>query len=219
MLILLNSLWFGILTSISPCPLANNIAIISYLSKNTSNIKKSIMLSFIYTLGRMFFYTSLGMILSFSINQIGLASLFLQKQMNIVLGFVLILVGLIILDIIKFNIKTIPFCENLKERCKNCGYLGTFLLGVLFASAFCPVSAGLFFGNLIQNKGNLFAFLLYGFGTGLPVILVSLVLLLTTNKIASIYKGIGIFEKYSTKITGIIFILVGIYILFNYLDF
>ncbi|MDD2839784.1 MAG: aromatic aminobenezylarsenical efflux permease ArsG family transporter [Rickettsiales bacterium] len=219
MLILLNSLWLGILTSISPCHFTNNIAAISYLSKNVSNPKKALLLGAMYTFGRMFLYTTLGMILSFSMSKIGLTSLFLQKQLNIVLGIVLIVIGLIILNIIKFNIHLTPCCGINQEKYKQCSYWGSFLLGILFASAFCPVSAGLFFGNLIQNRGNLFSFLVYGFGTGLPVLTISFILVFATNKIGGFYKKIGIIEKYSTKITGIIFVGTGVCLLFNFIGY
>lgn len=217
MLILLNSLWLGILTSISPCSLANNIAVVSYLSKNTSNPKKSLLLGFIYTFGRMFFYTLLGMILSFSMNKIALTALFLQKEMNIALSIIMIIIGFLILEVIGFNIKSSSLYYKLKEKFSDLSYIGTFILGILFASALCPVSAGLFFGNLIQNKGNILSFLIYGLGTGLPVVLISFILLFSTNKIGNFYKSISIFQKYSTKITGFVFVAVGMFLLINHL--
>lgn len=219
MLTLVNSLWLGILTSISPCPLANNIAAVGYLSKNVANPQRAVFLGFIYTLGRMFFYMTLGLLLSFGIEKIGITSLFLQKKMNIILGLVLVIIGLIILDVIK--LKTIHgfSCGGLVEKCRNCTYGGTFLLGALFASAFCPVSAGLFFGNLIQNRGNPLSFLAYGLGTGLPVLLASFLLAFGANKIGTFYRRVGVFERYSTRIAGIIFIATGVYLLFNYLGF
>ncbi len=218
MLILLNSLWLGILTSISPCPLANNIAMISYLSKNSTNSsKKSLLLSLSYTLGRVALYICLGIFLSFSMDKIGLTSLFLQKQMNIVLGILLILIGLIILGIINIKIGSGDFLNKMKEKYKNTSYFGVFLLGVISASAFCPVSAGLFFGNLVQNKGNLLAFLFYGFGTSIPIVLTSLLVIFAKNKIGSFYKKVGAFEKYSTKITGLIFLAIGVYLIATHL--
>ena len=217
MLIFLNSLWLGILTSISLCHFSNNIVVISYLSKVINNPRKTLLLSFVYTLGRMFFYTSLGMILSFSMNKIGITALFLQKEMNILLGIIMIIIGLIILEVIKFDIKSFSFFDKLKEKFSDFSYIGSFFLGILFASALCPVSAGLFFGNLIQNKGNTLSFLVYGLGTGLPVILTSFILVFSTNKIGKFYNNISIFQKYSTKITGFIFVIAGIFLLIDYL--
>lgn len=215
-IIILNSLWLGILTSINPCSFGSNIAMISYLLNN--NPKKSIILSLLYTLGRIFFYTVIGLILSLMINKIGITSMFLQKQGNIFLGIILIIIGLLILDLIKFNVFFSFFnnetTANIKNKLSSGSYLGTFLLGVLFASALCPVSAGLFFGNLIQNKGNIFSLIFYGLGTGIPVFIISFILSFMTNKIASFYKKISLFEKYSTRITGLIFVCVGLYSIF-----
>lgn len=215
MLILINSLWLGILTSLNPCQLTSNFAVIGYLSKRIDKPAYTLLAGLVYTLGRMFLYSTLGMILLYSMSEIGITAIFLQTKMKIVLSIIMIFIGLILVNVININIGHFSFLEKLKDRCKNHGLFGIFLLGILFASTFCPVSAGLFFGNLIQNRGNFLSFLVYGLGTGLPILLISFLLVFSVNKVGIFYNKISIFEKYSTKFTGLVFLCSGIYLAFN----
>lgn len=209
--LLLSSLWFGILTSISPCPLATNIAAVSFVGKKVGKPYYVLLSGFIYTLGRTLLYTALGFSLSFSMTAIPTVSHFLQTQMVYVVGPILILVGLIMLEIIPIKLPSFSMKDSSKERLDKLGLLGAFLLGVIFAAAFCPVSAALFFGNLVQNKGNILSLLLYGIGTGLPVLGLSFILAFSVKSLGSAYNKIVLFEKYARKITAIIFIVAGVY--------
>ncbi|MGW8258007.1 MAG: hypothetical protein ACWGMZ_11015, partial [Thermoguttaceae bacterium] len=47
----LSALWLGILTSISPCPLATNIAAISYIGRRVDSSKQVFLTGLVYTLG------------------------------------------------------------------------------------------------------------------------------------------------------------------------
>ena len=137
--------------------------------------------------------------------------------MSYILAPVLIVVGLMILDVIKLKLPKISMNDKSQQAIEKRGFLGALLLGFIFALALCPVSAALFLGNLIQTKGNVFALIFYGLGTGLPVLLISFILAYSVNNISKVYNKITIFEKWVTKVTGGIFILAGLYLLIEIL--
>ena len=167
------AVWLGILTSISPCPLATNIAAISYVGRKVDRTRRVLLGGMLYMLGRVLAYVAVALIVTRSLEIIPGISLFLQKYMNLVLGPLLLALGILLLDIIKIRFGGIGVGAGLQNRIDKMGIWGAVLLGIVFALAFCPVSAGLFFGGLIPLavKGNavLLSFL-YGAGTALPVI-------------------------------------------------
>lgn len=211
---LLPALWFGVLTSISPCPLAMNIAAVSYLGKKISKPSFVLLSGFVYTLGRTVFYVLLGGILFYSFSAIPAVSDFLQTKMTYFVGPIMIVLGFILLDILKIKMPTLQFDnQKLEKRIDKTGLIGTFMVGFLFASVLCPVSAAFFFSNLIQSGGNPVVLLLYGIGTGLPVLLFAFMLAFCAEKIGGLYKKTALFETYARKITAVLFIGIGFYYL------
>jgi len=211
----ISALWLGILTSISPCPLATNIAAISFLSKKIISPKEVFMLSITYTIGRMLSYALLSLIIVSSLLSVPVLANVLQKYMNKAFGPILVIMGLVLLDILKINIPRLTISKNLQDRLAGSGKWGAFVLGIIFALVFCPVSAALFFGSLIPlaikfNLGIILPFI-YGIGTGLPVLLFAVGISLSVASLSCWFNKIKQLEYYARKITGIIFILVGFY--------
>ena len=210
-----SALWLGILTSISPCPLATNIAAISFLAKKVTHPFFVLLSGIAYTVGRMITYAILGFILINSVLSVPQVAQFLQKYMAKALGPILIVTGLILLDVIKINFPGLALSQKHHNRLAESGMLGAFLLGAIFALAFCPVSAALFFGSLIplalNNKlGPAFPFV-YGIGTGLPVLIFAFLVALGVTNLSHWFHRLTKLEYYMKKITGIVFILVGLY--------
>ena len=208
--------FIGLMAAISPCPLATNITAIAYTSKRIRNNKHTLLVGLTYTIGRMFTYVLLASsIVWFGLNTQSI-SLFLQRYGEGLLGPLLIILGLVMLDILKFKfIRGSSRLNKLKEKLANKGFLGSFLLGVIFALAFCPFSAVLFFGMLIPlalNAGDgLFIPSVFAFATGLPVIIFSFILAYSISKLSSIMDKVQIFEKWTRKTTAVIFLLTGTY--------
>ncbi|HPM43412.1 MAG TPA: sulfite exporter TauE/SafE family protein, partial [Candidatus Omnitrophota bacterium] len=109
---MLTAFWLGILTSISPCPLATNIAAISFISKKIVHTRSVLITGFAYTLGRMIAYTMVGFLIIKSLLSVPTAANFLQKYMNKALGPILILVGLFLLDVFRFSMASITLSEK-----------------------------------------------------------------------------------------------------------
>lgn len=211
----ISALWLGILTSVSPCPLATNIAAISFLTKKIINPKIVFISGFVYTIGRMFSYALLGWIIISSLLSVPVLANLLQKYMNKAFGPVLIITGLILLDILKINIPRLTLSKKLQDKLAGSGIGGAFVLGLIFALVFCPVSAALFFGSLIplalkSNLGVILPFI-YGIGTGLPVLLFAVGIALSVKSLSFWFNRLIKLESYMRKITGGIFILVGLY--------
>lgn len=211
MMSLLLSAWFGILTSISPCPLATNIAAMSFISKRISNPKEVIISGLFYTLGRTLLYIVLGILLGIGISSIPQVSNLFQKYTYYFLGPVLILIGLALAGVINFKVGSGYFGKIIEKKLENKKYLSSFLLGIVFASAFCATSAALFFGNIISGRGSLINLSIYGIATGVPTIMISFIIAFSVNSVGNVYNKIIVFEKYFRKITAGVFLIVGAY--------
>ena len=220
-MILLSALWLGILTSISPCPLATNIATVSFLSKSINHPKKVFALGMAYTFGRMMTYAILGVIIIMSLVSVPSIANFFQEYMNKILGPLLIIVGLFLLDVFKIKISGLAISQEKQQSLVESGIGGSFALGVIFALSFCPISAALFFGSLIplalNSKVGIGLPFLYGLGTGLPVVILALGIALGVTKASFWFKKMSSIEKYTKKITGIVFILVGLYYIWTHI--
>lgn len=212
---ILSAFILGLMTAISPCPLATNITATAFISKNISKKRKVFLSGLLYSLGRAFSYTAIGLILYFGASKFHIARFFNQNGEKY-LGPLLIIIGLIMLNIIKLNfLGKSNFQEKLSEKFKNKGLLGSFLIGVIFALAFCPYSGALFFGILIpmtiSSAEGLYLPFVFAFGTGLPVILFTYLLAFTAGKVGIFYNRITKIEKIMRTVAGVVFILTGMY--------
>jgi cytochrome c biogenesis protein CcdA len=210
-----SALWLGVLTSISPCPLATNIAAISYISKGLGAPRRVFATGALYTIGRMLTYLALAALLVASVLSIPQISNFLQTYMNKLLGPILVLVGMFLLGLLQFNFSASVAGDALEDRFQSWGIWGAALLGMLFALSFCPVSAALFFGSLIplalQHQSSLGLPALYGIGTGLPVLVFAVLLAVGAQSVSKAFHRLAQVEKWARTVTGIVFVAVGIY--------
>ena len=207
----------GLLTAVSPCPLATNITAIGFIGKDIENRHRIFINGLLYTLGRVVTYTVLGFIL-IPILREGASMFAVQKAVSkygeILIAPLLIVIGIYMLDLIKLNIPKISINgEYVKKRTK--GSWGALFLGILFSLAFCPSSGIFFFGMLIPlsaaEAGGYLLPIVYAIATGLPVILVAWVLAYSVAGLGKFYNRIQVFEKWFRKIVAILFIAVGIY--------
>lgn len=219
---LLAAFALGLLTAIAPCPLATNVTATAFIAKNITDKRKVILSGVLYTLGRVFSYTLIGAIIYFGASKFQVAKLF-QGNGEKYIGFVLILIGLIMLDVIKLNfIKGGNLTDKLSDKFKTKGLLGSFLLGALFALAFCPYSGALFFAMLIpmtlSASAGLALPVVFSLGTGLPVILFAFVIAFSIEKLGIYFKAITKVEKVMRFVAGLVFILTGLYYLNIYFN-
>ncbi len=208
-----SALVLGLLTAISPCPMATNITAIGFIGKDLANRNRVFYNGLMYALGRTVSYTLLALILFFGADQLRISGVFQQYGEKII-GPLLIVIGIFMLGIIKLNF---PAFNKLSERFQNrsrFNYWDVFLLGVIFALAFCPYSGVLYFGMLIPltvSTSGLHLPIVFAIATGIPVILFAWVIAYTISGMGSIYKRIKSFEFWFRKAVAFLFLGIGVY--------
>jgi cytochrome c-type biogenesis protein len=218
---LASALWLGILTSISPCPLASNVAAVSYVGRHAENPRRVLLAGLVYSAGRALTYVLIGSLVVASVLSVPNVSFFLQQRMNQILGPLLVLIGAGILGWIPVRLPGTGFSDRLRERVAGRGLLGAGGLGILFALSFCPVSAGLFFGGLIplamSTNSRVVLPAVYGVGTGLPVVVFAVLIALGAQGVAKAFNALRGFERVARVVTGVIFIGAGAYLIATHL--
>lgn len=209
------ALWLGILTSISPCPMATNIIAISFVGNRLGQTRLVLASGALYTAGRMLAYSALGVLLVASVLSVPDLAQWLQKYMNRILGPVLIAAGLLLLEVIRVNLRGSGIREGLQNRVEGHGIWGAGILGIVFALSFCPVSAALFFGSLvplaIQQSSRVLVPAMYGLGTAVPVIGFAVLMAFGARSLSAAYRNVARMEWWARRVTAVLFIGVGIY--------
>jgi cytochrome c biogenesis protein CcdA len=216
-----SALWLGILTSISPCPLATNIAAVSYLGRRVDRPRLVVGGGLLYALGRALAYVALGALLLAGLMSAPGVSSFLQRHMNRIVGPLLILVGLFLLELIRVRLPGLGRSgERLQNRLGSRGMWGAVPLGALFALSFCPVSAAFFFGSLLplalETRSPVLLPSVYGAGTALPVVLFAVLVAAGARGIGLAFKRVTLIERWVRRVLAVVFIGVGIYMTLSY---
>jgi len=218
---IVTALWLGVLTSISPCPLATNIAAVSYIGKQVADIRHVLVSGLVYSIGRMLTYLGIGAVVVAGLLSIPAVSIFLQRYMIMIIGPVLILAGMFLLELIGSSLSCPNMGISAQKYADKGGIWGAGLLGFIFALSFCPVSAALFFGSLIplaiSHESVIFFPSLYGIGTGLPVLVFAVVIAFSTKSVGVLFNKLTAFERWARRVTGLIFIVVGLYLSLKYI--
>jgi cytochrome c-type biogenesis protein len=237
----LAALYLGLLTSISPCPLATNIAAISYVSRKVGDTRWVMAAGLLYTLGRCLLYLTLAVVIAETAMSIPATALFLQKYGSMVLGPVFLLLGMLLVGLVVISAGGATMTQGMQKRIDAMGIWGALLLGILFAVAFCPTSAVWFFGLVALMlgseaeavTGNLANIgislpkaslpgstvvlpLIYGIGTAVPVLLVAFLLAYSAQSVGKAFNVMSKVEWWARQITGWLFILAGVWFSLKY---
>ncbi|MDN7024049.1 sulfite exporter TauE/SafE family protein [Methanoculleus sp. FWC-SCC1] len=216
---LVAAFFIGLMMALSPCPLATNIAAIGYLSRRIGSPGQTLLAGSLYGAGRMVVYVGLAALIVMLGLNVQAVSLFLQAWGEVLVGPLLIGVGIVMLDLVplSFGFGGSSRLAAFKERLANQGLAGSFLLGVLFALAFCPFSAVLFFAMLVplalRTGDPLGVPAVFAVATALPVIAFSLIMVTGATKVGSAMKAAETFEFWMRRIVGVLFIGIGVYLL------
>ncbi|MBK8807537.1 MAG: sulfite exporter TauE/SafE family protein [Bacteroidales bacterium] len=210
----ITALVLGLMTAISPCPLATNISAIGFISRDITDKRRVFMNGLIYTLGRAISYTAIAVLLYFGANKMNISMIF-QGWGEKILGPVLIIIGLFMLNVIKIKLPGVSnLTDKIGENSKG-SFWSTLLLGMLFALAFCPYSGVLYFAMLIpmtiSSASGLYLPVIFAIATGLPVILFAWLLAYAVGNVGSFYTRIKTFEVWFRRVVAVLFIVVGIY--------
>lgn len=220
MLAVVTALWLGILTSLSPCPLATNLAAVGWLAGAGATPARTVGAGVSYSLGRALTYALLGGLLTASLlSAVGTAR-FLQYDLNRFLGPVLIVTGMVLLDLLPFRFPELDLVSTGRRVALRGRGLGAFLLGALFALSFCPVSAALFFGSLLPlatREGSPWVLpAVYGVGTALPVLALAALLAFGARWVGRAFQKVETVERLVRRMTGLLFVGAGLYLSWAY---
>lgn len=206
--------WLGLLTSISPCPLATNVAAIAFVSRDGGSPRRALAAGLLYTIGRSIAYVAIAAIAVFAVGRLLSVSTFLQETFYRLLGPLLIVVGMFLVGLVDLKLPQRSQSVS-EERVRRGGLWAALPLGALFALSFCPVSAALFFGMLIplaaRHQSILALPAVYGTTTGLPVALFAVAIAFGATRVSAAFRAASRLEHYARPATGVILILVGIY--------
>jgi cytochrome c-type biogenesis protein len=210
-----SAVWLGILTSISPCPLATNVAAMSFIARRVGSPGAALLTGLLYAFGRTVIYVGLATLLISTLLSAPAVSHVLQKYMNKFLGPVLILVGMILLELIHVTTKGSGLGQKVGKHAAAWGIWGGVILGAVFALSFCPSSAALFFGSLVplavKYESRLLLPIVYGTGTAVPVLVFATLIIVGARAVGQAFNRITQFEWWARRVTGVIFIGIGAY--------
>jgi cytochrome c-type biogenesis protein len=213
---LASAAWLGVLTSVSPCPLATNIAATSLLARRASSVRRALVGAAAYTGGRVAVYVLLASLLSFGLASAPDLAAFLRQHVLPLIGPVLVLGGMAVLGLLPLPLQWRIGSSESVERMSRWGPAGEFLIGALFALSFCPVSAALFFGSLLPlaalSPAPSLAVGIYGLGTALPVAALAALLAISATKAAAALSRAQTMQRWGMRVTGAILIAVGIWL-------
>lgn len=212
---LLASLWLGILTSISPCPLGTNIVAISYVGNGVGDPRRVFLGGVLYTMGRMLAYALVGSLVVSSVLSVPDVAGFLQQNMNKMLGPLLVVSGLLVLELVPLRLPGGGVKDYIQSHLGGTGVWGAGLLGLFFALSFCPMSAALFFGSLIplsiQHGSRVVMPCLYGLGSAVPVLAIAVAIALGSRALGDAYACLARVEVWARRATGVVFLGAGAY--------
>lgn len=210
-----SALWLGILTSISPCPLASNVAAVSLIGRRVGQSRQVLLSGVLYALGRTIAYVGLAALILAGLLGSGDVARFLQRYLNQILGPVLILVGMVLLGLLGTSLSFNLAGQGMQERASKGSIWWAVVIGLLFALSFCPVSAGLFFGALLTlsaaHDSRMALPALFGFGTAVPVLVFAFLLAFAAERVGKAFNRLTQVEWWVRTVTGVVFILAGIY--------
>lgn len=210
-----SALWLGILTSISPCPLATNIAAISYIARRVESPRQVVLAGLLYTVGRVLAYVGLAFLLVTTALSVPHVSQFLQTYMQLLLGPTLVLIGMVLVGLISLPFAGRGMSPEMQRWIQALGIWGALVLGLLFALAFCPTSAALFFGSVVsavQANSSVALPMVYGIGTALPVLAFAMLITFGAQSVGKTFNVLSKVEWWARMITGWVIILVGVWL-------
>ena len=212
--------WLGILTSISPCLLATNVAAISFLARRVDRVRYVLISSLCYIAGQAIAFVLLAATLITSVLSVPLVAHLLQKYMFRLLGPVLILCALFLFEMISVQLGSGRLKAWAQGRANGGGFGVAALLGLVFAMSFCPTTAALFFGSLLPlataHQSEVFLPLVYALGVALTVMVFSLLTAFMAQQVANVFAHVGRAERWARQGTGAIFLVVGLYFTLRY---
>jgi cytochrome c-type biogenesis protein len=214
------SLWMGVVSFISPCILPLIPSYISYITGisydelvDAASRRKNIGLSLFHSLAFVAGFTVVFVLLGATVSLIGQFLIEYLKTIRIAGGVLMVVLGLFVSGIVP-----IPFLQqDAKIRLKRrpAGFLGTFVVGIVFAAGWTPCT-GPFLSSVLMQAAQaetmgtgmvLLSF--YSIGIGVPFILSAVAIsafLAFFNRLKRHYQAVKITSGVILVIMGLLLI-------------
>lgn len=213
---LLTAFALGVLVALNPCQLAISVSALAYEYRNGKHLLDGI----IYAFGRTITYTLLGWVTMCLIgggnNIEGLQKVLSKAEMFV--PYILIAIGIyLIYRAFHHHHHDGENCHNSGRIIKRNGPLGSLMLGMTLAFAFCPESAIFYFGMMIplsisSSVGALVP-LVFGLAANIPVVVMAWLMNKAVNGAERLSRGFEHFQQWLNGITGLLFIAIAILLL------
>jgi len=212
-----SGLVLGLLTAVSPCPLATNLAATVWLTRHAASRRRALLGALAYTGGRVAAYGAIAALLVLGTLGAPELSRVLQRWLPPFVGPLLVLTAMVLLHLLPLPWANAGMKQETAERLARLGLLGEFLLGVLFALTFCPTSAALFFGSLLpQALASPTAappVIAYGVGTAIPIGVFAVAVAVGAGFAGRFRDGIVRWQPRIRVISGIALLAIGLYLI------
>jgi len=210
------ALWIGLLTAVSPCPLATNVAAVAYLARHAHDRRRALLAGGLFALGRAAVYVVLAALLVASLLSSSAVSDVLQRHGHLLVGPLLVVIGMVLLDLLRLPVRGGGALARAGERLRDRGPWGAFALGAVLALAFCPVSAALYFGALVplavRASSPVLLPALFGVATAAPVVAFAWVLTAGVRRVGASFRRVRGFERFLRPATGAVFVAIGVFL-------
>jgi cytochrome c biogenesis protein CcdA len=147
--------------------------------------------------------------------------MWLQTHMTQFVGPVLVVLGMFFLEMIHLGWSGPGVSEKMRKRVDALGLWGALPLGVLFALAFCPISAVCFFGSLFAllaaNDSRILLPSVYGLGTALPVVAFAALIALSAQAVGKAFNVLNQTVWWVQRATGVLCLVIGIHFSLKYI--
>ena len=215
------ALALGVMTAVCPCPLAGNLAAMSYLGRRVGSPRRALVAGLAFAAGAALAYTVLASVTVSGLAAVPAVAGFLERTMNRILGPILILVGMVLLELVRPAFRVSAVGPKVQERAERGGLVGAGLLGVALALSLCPSTIGLFFFTLVplavEHRSRVVLPIVYGVGTAIPAVAFAVLVAYGAKQVGQAFNRLSQVERWARRVAGAVFVLVGVYYSLTYI--
>ncbi len=209
------ALALGFWTAVQPCPLTANLAAVAWLGRRVGTIAGGILAASLFIAGQVIAYVGLAWLVLAGVASSWRLSAFLQQHVNELLGPIWILTAMVLLGLLRFRLPSLRRAAPRPTGGEIISIWTSLPLGIMLALAFCPVTAVLFFVNLLTiaaagNSHFLYS-LLYALGAALPVAAFSLLLGTGSRWLGIAWDRTRQVQQWLNWVAGAVLLVVGLY--------
>jgi cytochrome c biogenesis protein CcdA len=209
------ALALGLWTAVQPCPMTANLAAVAYLGRRAGSPASALFAALLYAAGQIIAYIILALLVLDGMASAWRLSELLQRHVNQILGPVWIVTAMFLLDLIHVRMPGVGVGPKWQSRIDAWGTWTALPLGIVLALGFCPVSATIFFVDLLTiaagGGSHIIYPALYALGAALPVLTFAVLLGTGARWLAAALNRTQQVQRWLNRLAGGVLLAVGIY--------